>query len=58
MPEIQFVKNIVYDAKGQRQSIVYGNNTSTTYQYNTKNLRLVQLLTTGRNGTEILQQLQ
>jgi RHS repeat-associated protein len=57
MPETQFVKNINYDAKGQRQSISYGNNTKTNYQYDPKTLRLTQLLTTGSNGTDILQKL-
>jgi len=53
-----FVKNIDYDAKGQRQSIVYGNNTATNYQYDPKTFRLKQLLTTGKNGTDVLQKLQ
>ncbi|HET9431637.1 MAG TPA: toxin TcdB middle/C-terminal domain-containing protein, partial [Chitinophagaceae bacterium] len=55
--ETQFVQDINYDAKGQRQSISYGNNTKTTYQYDPKTLRLTQLLTTGQNGTVILQKL-
>jgi RHS repeat-associated protein len=57
MPETQFVKNINYDAKGQRQSISYANNTKTNYQYDPKTLRLTQLSTTGKNGTDILQKL-
>jgi RHS repeat-associated protein len=58
MAETQFVKEINYDAKGQRINIVYGNDTATTYQYNPKNFRLTQLVTTGKNGTDLLQQLQ
>lgn len=53
-----FVNNINYDAKGQRQSIVYGNDTQTTYSYDKKTFRLTQLLTTGKNGTDLLQKLQ
>lgn len=52
-----FVKDINYDAKGQRQSIVYGNDTSTSYQYDPKTFRLTRLLTTGKNGTDLLQKL-
>ena len=57
MPETRFVKDINYDAKGQRQSIIYGNDTKTNYQYDPKTLRLSLLLTTGKNGTDILQKL-
>jgi RHS repeat-associated protein len=57
MPETRFVKDINYDAKGQRQSIIYGNDTKTNYQYDPKTLRLSLLSTTGRNGTDILQKL-
>jgi len=53
-----FVADINYDAKGQRQNIVYGNNTATSYQYDPKTFRLTQLLTTGKNGTDLLQKLQ
>jgi len=53
-----FVKNIDYDAKGQRQRIVYGNDTATSYEYDSKTFRLTQLSTTGKNGTDLLQKLQ
>jgi RHS repeat-associated protein len=56
--EIEFVKNTDYDAKGQRQRIVYGNNTVTSYQYDANTFRLKRILTTGNNGTGILQNLQ
>lgn len=53
-----FVKDINYDVKGQRQSIVYGNDTVTSYQYDSKTFRLTQSQTTGKNGTDLLQKLQ
>lgn len=57
MPETQFVKEINYDAKGQRQHISYGNNTRTNYRYDPKSLRLTELVTTGNNGSTLLQKL-
>lgn len=53
-----FVKNIDYDAKGQRTRIQYGNGTTTTYTYDPKTFRLVRLLTTRFSGTSILQDLR
>jgi RHS repeat-associated protein len=52
-----FVNNIDYDAKRQRLQIAYGNNTVSRYQYDPKTFRLTALLTTGSNGTDILQKL-
>jgi RHS repeat-associated protein len=49
-----FVSNINYNAKGQREEIYYGNNTKTTYYYEPETYRLTRLLTTG-NGNRILQ---
>jgi len=49
------VKNIDYDAKGQRELIEYGNGVRTTYEYDDKTFRLVQLRTL--RGTEPLQDL-
>jgi hypothetical protein len=40
-----FVRNIDYDAKGQRQRIDYGNGASTFYDYDPLTFRLVHLLT-------------
>lgn len=40
-----FVKNIDYDAKGQRESITYGNDLITTYAYDPKTFRLIRLQT-------------
>lgn len=50
-----FVKNIDYDAKGQREKIVYGdkngNNLATTiYKYDEATFRLIHLKTTKNNG--------
>ena len=42
----EFVTNIDYDAKGQRQLIEYGNGVKTKYSYDAQTFRLVQLLTT------------
>lgn len=42
----QFVTNIDYNAKGQRASITYGNQASTTYSYDPAIFRLTRLLTT------------
>ena len=53
-----FVRNIDYDAKGQRTSILYGNNTVTKYSYDPKTFRLLRLLTTRNTGTDKLQDLK
>ncbi|RPI94809.1 MAG: toxin, partial [Chloroflexi bacterium] len=48
-----FVANINYNAKGQRELIVYGNGSETTYAYDELTFRLIHLKTTrpaGRNG--------
>ncbi len=41
------VSSIGYDAKGQRQKILYGNGTRTRYNYDPQTFRLVQMRTTG-----------
>jgi RHS repeat-associated protein len=41
-----FVKDINYDAKGQRQSIEYGSGVKTEYSFDRDTFRLTQLLTT------------
>jgi RHS repeat-associated protein len=56
-----FVKNIDYDAKGQRERIVYGNNNgnnlaTTTYEYDKNTFRLRHLRTVKSNG-DLLQDL-
>ena len=42
----QVIQDITYDAKGQRLSISYGNNTVTRYHYDPETFRLLQLRTT------------
>lgn len=42
----QAIKNIVYDAKGQRQQLVLGNDTITEYQYDELTYHLTRLTTT------------
>lgn len=53
-----FVKDINYNEKGQRENILYGNKTLTSYKYQKENLRLTGLSTTANSGTNILQDLQ
>lgn len=48
-----FVKNIDYDAKGQRQSITYGNNVKTAYTYEKETFRLIHLLTETAGGNKL-----
>ena len=52
-----FVQNIDYDAKGQRERIQYGNGSTTGYTYDDKTFRLKRLLTTRNNGVDVLQDL-
>jgi RHS repeat-associated protein len=39
------VKNISYDAKGQRKNVVYGNGVSTTYEHDPLTFRLIHMVT-------------
>ncbi|KAA5533738.1 insecticidal toxin complex protein [Taibaiella lutea] len=48
--ETVYVKDIHYDAKGQRKSIWYGNHTKTRYTYDPQTYRLKRLLTTRRES--------
>lgn len=50
-----FVSNINYNAKGQREEIFYGNNTKTAYTYDPETYRLTGLLTTTGGGNLIVQ---
>lgn len=52
-----FITNITYTAKLQRQNIYYGNGTLTQYTYDPQTDRLIRLLTTGTTGSNILQDL-
>jgi RHS repeat-associated protein len=55
--ELTFVENVDYNAKGQREKILYGNNSLTRYMYDTKTYHLTRILTTRNNGADILQDL-
>ena len=52
-----FVEGIAYNAKGQRESIVYGNGTSTSYEYDPDTFRLTGLVTTRSSDGAKLQDL-
>jgi RHS repeat-associated protein len=54
----QFVNNITYDPKGQRQSIDYGCGASTAYKYDSNTFRLTSLITTRTTDNSDLQNLQ
>ena len=56
--ERPFVKDIRYDAKGQREIIVYGNDIKTSYEYDPKTSRLLRLITSTHNQGNSLQDLQ
>jgi RHS repeat-associated protein len=49
-----FVSDIDYDAKGQRQLIVYGNRAQTNYEYDPLTFRLIRLRTTRPVGSNAL----
>lgn len=53
----EFVRNIDYDEKGQRQSITYGNGVITTYAYDPLTFRLLHLETRGGDN-QLLQDLR
>ena len=52
-----FVDDIDYDAKGQREKIVHGNGTRTTYSYDPETFRLVRLKTVRDSDDAVLQNL-
>ena len=52
-----FVTAIEYNAKGQREKIVYANTSQTRYIYDVNTFRLTRLLTTRNAGADILQDL-
>jgi hypothetical protein len=52
-----FVKDINYDAKGQRESIIYGNNVKTNYTYDKYTFRLIKLFTIKKDSPDALQDL-
>jgi RHS repeat-associated protein len=53
-----FVTRITHNAKGQRETIYYGNNSQTKYSYDKTTFRLIRLLTTANSGSAILQDLR
>jgi len=52
-----FITAVDYNAKGQREQIYFGNQTTTRYEYEPETYRLIRLLTTAGNGSSILQDL-
>lgn len=50
-PTESIVSSIRHDARGQRQSITYGNGAMTTYRYDPQTFRLLGLTTIKGNGT-------
>ena len=55
--ETEYITNITYNSKGQRENIYYGNNTKTRYDYHPQNFRLIRLVTSRNTGQDILQDL-
>ena len=53
---IPYVKNIDYNEKGQRKSIIYGNNVKTSYTYDRETFRLLTI-TSRQQNSELLQEL-
>lgn len=53
---VQYIKNIDFNEKGQRQKIIYGNNVSTKFYYDTETFRLKRLESKRKNGN-VLQDL-
>lgn len=49
------VKNISYNAKGQRESIVYGNDVTTRYTYDKNSFNLVRMQSAALSSSEPLQ---
>lgn len=54
--ENYIISSIEYDAKGQKQKVVYGNGTVTSYNYDEKTFRLKQLRTLGMVAGNTTQQ--
>ena len=50
---ISFIENIDYNAKGQREQIVYGNKVKTDYTYDALTFRLKGIHTTKQNGSVV-----
>lgn len=52
-----FVEGVSYNARGQRESVAYGNGTSTAYTYEAETFRLATLVTTRASDSKVLQSL-
>ena len=52
-----FVTNIDYNAKGQRETVEYGNDARATYDYDPQTFRLTHLKTTRKQDNAVLQDL-
>jgi RHS repeat-associated protein len=50
-----YVENITYNAKGQREKIIYGNGVTTEYVYERETLRLIHLKTFRSRDSKLLQ---
>jgi len=57
-PATAFVTSVKYNARGQREEIVYSNNTKTTYTYDAKTFRLTRLFTERTTDSADLQDLR
>lgn len=55
--ETDAIEEIIYNAKGQRLSIEYGNGTTTTYTYDLETFRLTHLVTIPTGGSKTFQDL-
>ncbi|MBS1789169.1 MAG: toxin [Acidobacteria bacterium] len=55
---IQVIQQMEHNAKGQRLSILYGNNATTTYQYDLDTFRLITLETVRQSDNKRLQALR
>jgi RHS repeat-associated protein len=53
---VQVVQGITYNAKGQRLSVDYGNNTTSTYTYDPQTWALTKLKTTNAQNTDTVLQ--
>ena len=53
---INYVKDILYNAKGQRLQVIYGNDAKTNYQYDPKTFAVINISTVNTSN-EILQNL-
>ena len=52
-----YITNIDYNEQGQRTNVYFGNGSKTRFDYDSKNFRLIRLLTTRNTGQDILQDL-